>query len=216
MVNPSRMGGAKALACMVLLGLLLVGRPAAAVDAATAEDMVKNAIADASVAFVGGPFTRDEAHAKIAMMVEKYGDLPYESEQLLGRYWHKASPEQQRVFMDLLVPFFVATYGEMINGVTTAPKIGFLGTEPRGEAVMVHTTVQPEGEAPVPIDWLILTAPGGKVVIGDLVAEDIGLVTTMKSDFTAVIRAAGGDVEALFGAMRKKIEGGPTVAKEKP
>jgi len=149
-------------------------------------------------------------------MVEKYADVPYESEQLLGRHWRKAGPEQQQVFAGLLIPFFVATYGEMIDGAKTTPQVTFVGTEARGEGVMVHTIIKPQDDDAVPIDWLIVTAPGGKVVIGDLIAEDIGLVTTMKSDFTSVIRSAGGDIEALFKAMRKKIEGGATVAGGKP
>lgn len=212
---PSRMRSFKALTCLMLLGMLLLGRPvaAAALDAATAEGVVKGAIADATAAFVGGPFTQDEARAKIAFMVEKYADVPYESEQLLGRYWRKATPTQQKDFSDLLVPFFVATYGDMINGAKSAPRIDFVATEAQGESFMVHTLIQPQGEEAVPIDWLILISPSGKLVVGDLIAEDIGLVTTMRSDFTSVIRSAGGNIEALFSAMRKKIESSTQPAK---
>ncbi|MDO8608625.1 MAG: ABC transporter substrate-binding protein [Phaeospirillum sp.] len=206
----------KVLACLVLFGLALWGRPASALDAATAEGVVKSAIADSISAFVGGPFTQDEVRAKITMMVEKYADVPYESEQLLGRHWRKASPAQQKAFTDLLVPFFVATYGGMIDGAKSAPKIEFVGTEARGEAILVHTNVKPQGEEPVPIDWLILISPAGKLVVGDLIAEDIGLVTTMKADFTSVIRSGGGDIEALFTAMRKKIQGAESAGKGKP
>ena len=208
-MSSSRFWGLKVFVCLVVLGLSLPGRPAAAMDVATAEGVVNSAIADASAAFVGGPFTPEEARAKIAMMVAKYADVPYESEQLLGRYWRKATPAQQQTFTDLLVPFFVATYGEMINGAKSTPQIQFVGTEAHGDGMMVHTVIKPQDDDPVPVDWLIVTTPGGKTVIGDLVAEDAGLVTTMRSDFTSVIRSAGGDIEALFKAMRKKIDIAP-------
>jgi phospholipid transport system substrate-binding protein len=201
---------------MALLGALLVARPAMALEPVAAEDVVRSAIADATKAFVGGPFTTEEARAKIGMMVAKYADVPYEAEQLLGRYWRKAGPDQRQTFSDLLIPFFVATYGEMIDGAKSTPKIDFMGTEPRGEGILVHTLITAQGEEPVPVDWLVQTMPDGRTVITDLVAEDIGLVTTMRSDFTSVIRAGGGDMEALFKAMRKKIDGLETIAKKKP
>lgn len=210
-----RIGGAKALASLVLLALLLLGRSAAALDVATAEGVVRSAIDDATNAFVGGPFTQEEARAKITAMVEKYADVPYESEQLVGRYWRKATPAQQQVFSDLLVPFFVATYGGMIDGARSTPKVDFVGSETRGDAVLVHTSILPQGEDPVPVDWLILTRPSGKTIVADLIAEDIGLVTTMKADFTSVIRSGGGNIEALFTAMRKKIDEAETAHKAK-
>ena len=212
----SRIWGVRGLVHMALLGAFLVVRPAMALEPAGAEEVVKSAIADATKAFVGGPFTPEEARAKIGMMVEKYADVPYESEQLLGRYWRKAGPEPRQTFSGLLVPFFVATYGEMIDGAKTTPKVDFLGTEPKGEGIMVHTVITAQGEDPVPVDWLVQTMANGRTVITDLVAEDIGLVTTMRSDFTSVIRAGGGDIEALFKAMRKKIDGLEAVAKKKP
>ena len=210
-----RIWSVRGLVHMALLGALLVTRPALALEPAAAENLVRGAIADATKAFVGGPFTPEEARAKIGMMVEKYADVPYESEQLLGRYWRKAGPEQRQTFAGLLVPFFVATYGEMIDGAKTTPKIDYLGTEPKGEGIMVHTVITAQGEDPVLIDWLIQTMADGRTVITDLVAEDIGLVTTMRSDFTSVIRAGGGDMEALFKAMRKKIEGLEAITKQK-
>lgn len=212
----SRIRGRWGLVHLALLCALLATRPAVALEPAAAEGVVKNAIADATKAFVGGPFTTGEARAKIAMMVEKYADVPYESEQLLGRYWRKAGPDQRQTFSGLLVPFFVATYGGMIDGAKDTPKIDFLGSEPKGEGILVHTVITAQGEDPVPVDWLVQTMTDGRTVITDLVAEEIGLVTTMRSDFTSVIRAGGGEMDALFTAMRKKIEGLDASAKQKP
>jgi phospholipid transport system substrate-binding protein len=43
------------------------------------------------------------------------------------------------------------------------------------------------------------------VVVADLIGENISMLKTMGSDFTAVVRAGGGNLDALIGAMRKKI-----------
>ena len=197
--------------------LMLLARPAAALETAEAEGLVRNAVADATAMFVGGPFSKDETRARIHAMVNKYADLPFESELLLGRYWRKATPEQQATFADLLVPFFVATYGEMIDGAQDKPSVQFQGAENQGaQNVVVHSLlVVPGDPETVKIDWTVTATPTGKLIVSDIVADGVGLVTTIKSDFTAVIRGAGGNIEALFDAMRKKISTPPSPAMAK-
>ncbi|CAA7626105.1 phospholipid-binding protein MlaC [Magnetospirillum sp. SS-4] len=195
------------VAVFVVLGLLLAS-PARALEAAAAEAVVRSAVADASAAFEGGPFSRDEKRARVSRLVEKYVDLPFESELLLGRHWRKASPEQRSTFTELLIPFFVSTYGSMVDSAKVTPEVEVIGSQPGGGgAVVVHTLLKTPGETPVTVDWTVTGLETGRTVITDLVAQDIGLVTTLKADFTAVIRSAGGDIEALFAAMRKKITG---------
>jgi len=189
----------------VSLVFLLV-RPAFALDAVEAEHLVRSAITDATTWFAGGGMTREQTRAKVTALVEKYADIGYESEMLLGRYWRKASPEQQKSFSDLLIPYFVATYGEMIDGAPESPKIEFGNTEPsEGGSFLVHTMLRPVGEEPIKLDWNIVTAPSGKVVVADVMADGVAMVTTIKADFTAVIRAGGGKLDPLLVAMRKKI-----------
>jgi len=195
------------VAVFVVLGLLLAS-PARALEAAAAEAVVRSAVADASAAFEGGPFSRDEKRARVSRLVEKYVDLSFESELLLGRHWRKASPERRRTFTELLIPFFVSTYGSMVDSAKVTPEVEVVGSQPGGGAVVVvHTLLKTPGETPVTVDWTVTGLETGRTVITDLVAQDIGLVTTLKADFTAVIRSAGGDIEALFAAMRRKITG---------
>jgi phospholipid transport system substrate-binding protein len=191
----------------VLLGGMLIASSARALEPAAAEAVVRDAVADASTAFEGGPFGRDEKRARVGRLVEKYADIPYESELLLGRHWRKASPEQRQTFVDLLIPFFVATYGEMIDGAKVKPEVTVLGSQAVPDGIVVLSVLKTPGEEAVKVNWTVATMASGRTVITDLVAQDIGLVTTLKADFTSVIRSAGGDIEALFAAMRKKIGG---------
>ncbi len=188
-----------------IVSLLAVG-PAAAVEVAEAEALVKNVVADASAAFSGGSINRDEAKAGIGILVEKYADVPFEAELLLGRHWRKADAEQRKAFTDVLVPFFVATYGEMIDDAQAKPRIDVLGGEPVEGGVLVHSLLVPPGEEAVKVDWTIAVTPAGKVVVADIAADGVTLVTTMRSDFTSVIRSGGGRIEALVEAMKKKID----------
>lgn len=199
----------RALICLVLAMPMVLSRPAAALDAPAAEALVRNAVADATASFAGGPFTRDQARSKIAALVEKYADITFESELILGRYWRKAEPVQRETFTSLLIPFFVATYGEMMDNAPTKPEMVFLGSEPRPDGFIVHTQLKPAPDDVVSLDFIVVQSPAGKPVISDATAEGAALVTTIRSDFTSVIRSAGGNIEVLLDAMRKKIAAPP-------
>ncbi len=200
-----RLGSVRLLALFMCAMLLLTVQPVNALERATAEDVVHGIVRDSGAAFAGASLSTEVKRVKIAALVEKFSDITYISELLLGRHWRKASPAQQQTFTDLLVPFFVATYGEMIDAVKVRPDVVFVGVEPRGDSIIVYTQLVTPGEEPVGIDWLIGASPTGKVGVLDVVADNISMVTTIRSDFTAVIRSGGGNMEALFDAMRKKI-----------
>lgn len=201
--------GLNALFCLVLAALVALTRPAEALDAPAAEALVRNAVADATSSFAGGPFTREQTRTKVSALVEKYADITFESELILGRYWRKAEPAQKDTFTSLLIPFFVATYGELMDNAPVKPEVQILGAEARTDGFVVHTQLKPAPDEVVALDFIIVETPAGKVVISDALAEGVALATTIRSDFTSVIRGAGGNIEVLFEAMRKKIAAPP-------
>lgn len=195
------------VAWLALVGLLLLVQPAKAADGPEAEALVKNAAAEAAASFAGGPFTREQSRDKVVALVTKFGDIAYESELILGRYWRKASPEQQGTFTALLVPFFVSTYADLIDNSkgTDHTQVEVLGSEERADGVLVRAKMVLSPEDSVVLSFVVVRTPAGRLVISDVIAEGAGMLTTIRSDFTSVIRANGGKLEALFDAMRKKI-----------
>ncbi|OAN45642.1 hypothetical protein A6A04_07035 [Paramagnetospirillum marisnigri] len=197
------------LVVLAVIGLMapVAVRPAMAVEVPVAETLVRAVVADANATLGGGPHSVVEKRARLSALVEKYADISYESELLLGRYWRKASSAQQEAFTGLLVPFFVATYGEMVDAADVKPDVVFLGADPSGDAVQVRTQLVTQGQNPVDVKWLVAQAPSGKVVVADIVADGVSIITTLKSDFTSVVRMGGGNLDVLLDAMRKKIGG---------
>ncbi|WP_161539621.1 MlaC/ttg2D family ABC transporter substrate-binding protein [Paramagnetospirillum kuznetsovii] len=189
----------------ILAVTLMFGQSAEALEADVAEKLVRSVVAEAGTAFNGATLSVEEKRARISALVAGNADINYISELLLGRYWRKALPEQRQVFTDLLIPYFVATYGSMIDDAKTKPDVVFRASERRDDVVIVHTGLVNSGAEPMPVDWLVVVSPAGKVGVADVVVDNISMVTTIRSDFTAVVRAGGGNVEILFDAMRKKI-----------
>lgn len=190
---------------LLVAGMLLLVQPARAGDGPQAEALIRQAVSDAAASFAGGPYSRDISREKITVLVSKYGDLAYESELILGRYWRKASQEQRDTFVSLLIPFFVSTYAELIDNPSGTTQVEVLGSEERTDGVLVKTRMVVSPQESVELAFIIVRNPAGRLVISDVIAEGAGLLTTIRSDFTSVIRSGGGNVEVLLEAMRKKI-----------
>jgi phospholipid transport system substrate-binding protein len=199
----------KTVLSVLLTALLLAVTPAMAAGGPEAEALVKQAAADAASAFAGGPFSRDVAHQKVAALVNKYGDIAYESELILGRHWRKAGQAQKDAFSSLLIPFFVATYAELIDNKSGSTQVEVLSSEERADGVLVKARMILSAEDSVILAFVVTRSPSGRLVITDVIAEGAGLLTTIRSDFTSVIRNAGGNIEVLLDAMRKKIDSVP-------
>lgn len=194
------------LLSLLVLGLILFAPPVRAGDGPEAEALVRQAVEDAASTFAGGPFSREESGTKVAGLVSRYADIAFESELILGRHWRKASAEQRDTFTGLLIPFFVATYAELIDGPPGSVKVETLGVEERQDGVLVKARMILSPTDSVPLSFIVQRAPSGRLVITDVIAEGAGLLTTIRSDFTSVIRSGGGDIETLFKAMRGKID----------
>jgi len=192
----------------ILLPLaLLTAHPAAAVDKESARVLVSSAAADAMAAFSGKTLTPDEARTAVRPLIAKYSDMEIESRQITGRYWKMASHENQQEFASLLERFIITTFGRMVDGgIPVDRSIEVKTAESRGsDRVVVHSAVHSAGAPPTPVDWVVMDSASGRPVIVDISADGVTLVTTMSADFTSVIRAASGKLEALFDPIRHKI-----------
>jgi len=122
---------------------------------------------------------------------------------VLGRYWRSASEEEQQEFLKLFEDYVVFVYGARLsnfNGETFKVK----GSRPEGNGVVVATDlISPSGEAPIKVDWRLVTDKGS-FKINDVVIEGISMLVTQRSEFASVIQRHGGQVGGLLELMRER------------
>jgi phospholipid transport system substrate-binding protein len=122
---------------------------------------------------------------------------------VLGRYWRSASEEEQQEYLKLFEDYVVFVYGTRLsnfNGETFKVR----GSRPEGKGLIVATDiVSPGGEAPVKIDWR-LVSDNGAFKISDVIIEGISMMVTQRSEFASVIQRHGGQVAGLLALMREK------------
>jgi phospholipid transport system substrate-binding protein len=179
--------------------------PARALEPDAAVLVVNNAVKDAIGAFAGKKLAREEMRRTADQLIQRYSDRQQLSEQVLGRYWTRASVEEQAKFQGMIIDYMVAFWGGQMSDVSNDQKITVTGSERQGDRVVVHTLSTEPGEAPTPVDFVVGAARDGRAVILDLLAQGVSPVKTMRDDFTAVLRSNSGRMDLLMGAMQKKI-----------
>jgi len=122
---------------------------------------------------------------------------------VLGRYWRSASEQEQQEFLRLFEDYVVFVYGTRLsnfNGETF--KVRSSRTDESG-TVVSSDIVGPSGDAPIKVDWRLITDKGA-FKINDVVIEGISMLVTQRSEFASVIQRHGGQVGGLLTMMRER------------
>jgi phospholipid transport system substrate-binding protein len=132
-------------------------------------------------------------------------DLPAIGQQVLGRYWKIASPDQQAQFLRLFEQQQLLTWAARFKSydgqVVTAQSAA---ADADGGWRVSSQVDRPGGNAPIALDWRV-TAANGAWHIVDLAIQGASLARTLHQDYASVIEANGGKIDSLLAALQKKI-----------
>lgn len=176
-----------------------------AADDQTAANLVATAASDVISTFAGKALAKDEQARLFRTKIERFSDPHLLSAAILGRYWERLSDIERTEFQHLLIDYIVAVWGDGLSDVSADTKVDIRGTEAASDRIIVHTVVADAADGPSAVDWTVTANGNNTPVIADITADGISIIKTVKADFTAVLRANGGQPNALFQAMRRKI-----------
>jgi ABC-type transporter MlaC component len=149
--------------------------------------------------------TRGDRERVVRDLLTRYTNEEKMAEDVLGRSWQAASPEERSTFEHRFRDYMVTLCAGMIKEVPTDIKVVIKSEETHGNQVIVHSTfVESDGDT-TPVDWSVATAGDGHLILTDVSADGVSLIRTMSSDFRAVLFANGGRIAALVAAMTQKI-----------
>ncbi len=175
----------------------------AASKANSGEGFVENLSEKAvSVLAAKGMTPADRSH-KFRVLLNQNFDVPYIGRFALGRYWRDASTKEQQEYLSLFEDTIVATYSERFAKYS-GQKIVTLSTVKEVDSILVRSQmVNPDGSAPVLIDWRLRPSGSGFKII-DLIVEGVSMSSTQRSEYASVIERGGGSIEPLLQILRKK------------
>jgi phospholipid transport system substrate-binding protein len=186
--------------------LLVVASPVVTPDAVAADpSLFMSEMWKRAVEILGKKAPETERLARFRELFQADFDGPGIARFVLGRYWRTASEEEQQEFLGLFEDYVVFVYGTRFSSLSgEALKIRGSRAEARG-VIVSSEIVSPGGEAPVKVDWRLIT-DSGVFKISDVVIEGISMMVTQRSEFASVIQRHGGQVSGLLSLMREKTK----------
>jgi phospholipid transport system substrate-binding protein len=161
-------------------------------------------VGDQLVGIINSPGSFADKRARLRAIVDRTVDVEGIARFCLGRYWHLATPDQQReyvaIFHDVLVNSITGHLGEYKGVHYTLGRV----TPHDDNTVWVTTTIYRPNNPPADVQWVI-ASQGGGFKIEDLVVEGTSLRITQRSDYTSYLQHHDNNVGDLIAAMRRLL-----------
>lgn len=149
------------------------------------------------------PVTDAAKFEDLAKKADSYLDLEGMAKKALGEEWTKASPDQQKQFMELL--------WKLIENIAYSRSKKFLGTAPiqytepqtAARGVEVSTSVKGEGEALETSVVYDLEQQNGQWKIYDILLDQVSIADDLKVQFDKILKESGFD--GLLAKMRERL-----------
>lgn len=136
------------------------------------------------------------------LIIPKF-DFARMSQRVLGKYWQRATKDQQVRFQAQFQTLLVRTYATALREYSTQ-KVEYLPARPRGDGeVSIRTQIQQAGRPPIPIQYE-LYKNSDRWKIYDVSIDGVSLVINYRSTFATEIRNNG--LDALIERLVKHNE----------
>lgn len=180
-------------------GALAFAAGPAAAQAAQAEQLVTAAVNDITRSINSGK-SGAALYNDFEAIFERYGDVGYSAQGVMGRPWREMSGQQRRAFADALKVYLSRKYGRRFREFQGA-EINVMNTREIRRGTEVVTSVRLRGSAPFEVLFRVRDV-NGQPRFYDLVIEGISLVVTERAEIGAKLDARRGNVDALIADLR--------------
>ncbi len=143
----------------------------------------------------------DRLYSIVDEYIIPHFDFEKMSQRVLGKYWNRATPEQQAKFVNEFQILLVRTYATALKEYSEQT-IEFLPTREHdgGEEVTVRTQISQSGSPPIPIHYEMYRKDSMWKIF-DVLIDGVSLVINYRSTFSSEIRQNG--VDGLIARLAK-------------
>ena len=190
----------------LVLGLLMFSTQAHAIDAAKAENFIKNVTQQGIEELVNSNVAAAQKNARFTKLFNQDLDLDFIGKFVLGRYWRTATPQQRKDFIDVYRKLNIQTWSARFDEFK-GKHFEFLGTETSKSAdqIFVNTQVPMEEGAPAQVKWRVKET-NGQMRIVDIIIENVSLAQTSRSEYTSYIQKSPNGIDDLIADLRSKLK----------
>lgn len=177
----------------------------ATVDAAKAEQFVKEVTAEGIKDIINANIPQKQKDERFAKLFNRALDLDFIGQFVLGRNWRTASAEQRKEFISVYRQLNVSTWSKRFDEFKGKEFI-FNGTSPSNSKgqIFVNSVVPMDQGEPAKVVWRVREKDGEYKVV-DIIIENVSLAITARNEYTAFIKNNPGGVDALIANLKSKI-----------
>ncbi len=185
--------------------MLLANVAKADVNAAKAEEFVKNTTQEGLVEIINSKASQAERNARFEKLFNSALDLKFIGRFVLGRYWKTASNEQRDRFIDVYRKLNVQTWSKRFDEFKGKEFI-FKGTTPSSSSnqIFVNSIVPMDQGQPANVVWRV-KQEGDKFKIVDIIIENVSLAITARNEYSAFIKKSQKGIDGLIADLENKI-----------
>lgn len=198
------------LAAVFAVILAVIGNPGAGQAESFEEGATRfiRSLADKAVAsLTDESIGQEERAAKFRRLLNEHFAVETMGRWVLGRYWKKATEEEQQEYLELFEDLIVANYVERFKRYAgVALRVTKAVIADRKDAIVYSRISRPDSSEYIKVNWRVRLRDGKYKVI-DVMVEGISMGQTQRSEFSSVIRKNGGRVEGLLVELRKRLNG---------
>lgn len=202
--EPCRLAALSFLFLVWILAMMVVAGRVAAAESADDPLAFISSFADEGLALLSKE-EQDSADRQAAFrdLLGRYFDLPRTGRITLGRHWKRATPDERAEYERLFREYVVVSTTRRLQGYADND------LEVRGARVinereiLVDSRFTTAGAEPVRVQWNLFKGEEGLRIL-DVMIEGVSQVLTQRNEFDSVIRAGGGEIEALLEVLRKQ------------
>jgi phospholipid transport system substrate-binding protein len=192
---------------LTIVALLIGSAPLTTASSAVAADagVFMNELWGRTVEVLSNKVPRAERLARFRELYQQNFDGPGIARFVLGRYWRSASEQEQQEYLKLFQDYVVFVYGTRLSDFN-GERFKVRGSRTDESGTIVSTDIiSPKGDAPIKVDWRLITDHGA-FKINDVIIEGISMLVTQRSEFASVIQRHGGQVGELLAMMRERTK----------
>lgn len=181
------------------------GAYAANAETTTAQGFIEGLAEEAVSALTTEGVSREDRIGRFTELLNHNFDVRTIGKWVLGRYWRTASDAEREEYLKLFEEYVVITYVERFDQYSGEKLLVSKSVAEPGQDALVFSEInRPSGGEPIRVDWRVRSNADVYKII-DVYVEGISMSQTQRKEFTSVIRANGGTVAGLLGALRTQI-----------
>lgn len=122
---------------------------------------------------------------------------------VVGQYWRRMSPEQQKKYQKLFSEWVLKTYSVRLGGYS-GEHFRVVRTADVGKKdVLVYTRIEKTAGDGFNANWRVRKVQGHYKII-DIYVEGVSMAVTQRSEFESVLRARG--IDGLISTLQSRLQ----------